>query len=442
VRQDSRAREAGQAAPLLLAGVLAVLLGVVVLAVFARAIQARGEHQTAADLAALAGARAMHTAYPRLFEPGFEAGVRNPNHLERGAYLALAREAAVQTARANGAHAVAVSFPRADAIAPVRIRVAVDDAVRVAVGRARAALASEDVAEAELVPPSMLPVDSLGEGEYTGPFAFRQGKPMRPDVALAFDRMYAAARADGIDLVIASAFRSDEEQARLFAAHPDPKWVAPPGHSLHRLGTELDIGPAGAYGWLAQHASEFHFVKRYSWEPWHFGYALNAGSRTPLVLEKRGDGQRGGVPSFVPAAYAGALSAAAQRWNVSAALLGAQLYAESGFNPFAVSPAGARGIAQFMPGTARQYGLANPFDAGSSIDAQAHLMRDLLREFGSVPLALAAYNAGSRRVHDCGCVPAIPETLAYVAKILGIMGGLGDPGALGGSTGLEVRLVA
>jgi hypothetical protein len=426
-------REAGQATLLLLAGLLAVLFGAVVLGVFARAIQARGQHQGAADLAALAGARAMHTAYPRLFEPAVEDGVRNPNHLERDAYLALGRAAAERTARANGAHAVDVSFPDADPIAPVRIRVAVDDAVRVAVGAAQSAVRSEQVAEAELVPPDALPVVSLGEGEYRGPFAFRQGKPMRPDVAMAFDRMYAAARAEGVYLVIVS--------AHLYAAHPDPKWVAPPGHSLHRLGTELDIGPSNAYAWLAQHAGEFHFVRRYSWEPWHFGYALNAGSRPPLVLETRG-GDGGSIPSFVPAGYAGYLSHAAQRWNVSAALLGAQLYAESGFNPFAVSPAGARGIAQFMPRTARQYGLANPFDPGSSIDAQAHLMRDLLREFGSVPLALAAYNAGPQKVRDCGCVPPIPETRAYVAKILGLMGGLGDPGALGASSGLEVHLIA
>ena len=56
----------------------------------------------------------------------------------------------------------------------------------------------------------------------------------------------------------------------MFAAHPDPKWVAPPGQSLHRLGTELDLGPAGAYGWLARNAERFHFVQRYSWEPWHY----------------------------------------------------------------------------------------------------------------------------------------------------------------------------
>ena len=72
-------------------------------------------------------------------------------------------------------------------------------------------------------------------------------------------------------------------------------------------------------------------------------------------------------------------------------LLAAQLYAESGFNPFARSPAGAEGIAQFMPGTADAYGLTNPFDAERAIDAQAHLMSDLLKRFGGKPsLALAA----------------------------------------------------
>lgn len=72
-----------------------------------------------------------------------------------------------------------------------------------------------------------------------------------------------------------------------------------------------------------------------------------------------GDGQSA-IPSFVPARFAAPISRAAQRWNVSAALLSAQIYAESGFNPFAISPTGAQGIAQFMPGTAGAYGLANP----------------------------------------------------------------------------------
>ncbi len=89
---------------------------------------------------------------------------------------------------------------------------------------------------------------------------------MRPDVAQAFDRMAAAARREaGISLIVTSAFRSDAEQARLFAQNPDPKWVARPGTSLHRYGTELDLGPSSAYGWLARNAKRFGFIQRYSW---------------------------------------------------------------------------------------------------------------------------------------------------------------------------------
>ena len=110
---------------------------------------------------------------------------------------------------------------------------------------------------------------------------------------------------------------------------------------------------------------------------------------------------------------------------------------EANGNPFAVSAAGARGIAQFMPGTAAAMGLHDAFDAAASIDAQGHLMHDLLARFASVPLALAAYNAGPAPVAACGCVPAFPETQAYVARILGLLGGAGE---LAGAR-LEVRLL-
>jgi soluble lytic murein transglycosylase-like protein len=192
-----------------------------------------------------------------------------------------------------------------------------------------------------------------------------------------------------------------------------------------------------------------------SWEPWHYGFVLNPRStprgggaaRSKAVAEpsRRGadgasSGAHGSLPDFVPARFVPALNRAAQRWSVSATLLAAQLFAESGFNPFAVSSAGAQGIAQFMPATARGIGLRDPFDPHASIDAQAHLMRDLLRRFGAVPLALAAYNAGPAGVAACGCVPAIPETRGYVARILGLMGFAG--GAAGDSAaGLTVRLV-
>jgi hypothetical protein len=328
-----------------------------------------------------------------------------------------------------------VTFPDGDTMAPVRIRVTVRDPVE-AGGDALPVAVS---AEAELVPPATATVNaSVGAGEYRGPLEMRQGKPMRPDVALAFDRMEAAARADGVALTITSAWRSNAEQAVLFARHPDPRWVAPPGRSLHRLGTELDLGPPAAYGWLARNARRFGFIQRYSWEPWHYGYNRNAG--TTSVGFGGGDGARTqALQSFVPARYAPAIARAAQRWSVSAALLAAQLYAESGFNPFATSPAGAQGIAQFMPATARAYGLDDPFDAEQAIDAQARLMRDLLRRFASVPLALAAYNAGPAPVARCGCIPPYPETRGYVARILGLLSGVGDIALA--DAGLDVRLV-
>jgi hypothetical protein len=264
---------------------------------------------------------------------------------------------------------------------------------------------------------------------------------MRPDVAEAFDRMAAAARRDGIQLVITSGYRSDAEQAKLFAQNPNPTMVAPPGKSLHRCGTELDLGPPSAYGWLARNARRFGFLKRYSWEPWHFGFVRGPApcSQAANSIGSGGDGESGsgGLPSFVPSRFREPIMRAAARWNVSAAMLAAQLLVESNFDPNAVSPAGAQGIAQFMPGTAASYGLKDPFDPEQAINAQAHLMSDLLRQFHSIPLALAAYNAGPGAVAACKCVPPYPETRAYVARILGLLDGAGELLA----PELEVRLV-
>jgi hypothetical protein len=270
--------------------------------------------------------------------------------------------------------------------------------------------------------------------------------------------MDAAAAADGVSLLINDGFRSDAEQAELWAANPDPRWVAPPGTSLHRCATELDLGPPAAYGWLAANAPRFGFAQRYPWEAWHYGFVggpapcssagdaveagAGGGSAEPREPGGAADGRGGAVslPSFVPARFREAIAAAAQRWNVSGALLAAQLMAESNFNPFAVSPAGAAGIAQFMPGTAAAYGLDDPFDAVAAIDAQAHLMADLLEQFSDPSLALAAYNAGPAPVAACSCVPDYPETQAYVARILGLLDGA-DVSVAGGPPALEVRLV-
>ena len=437
--------ERGQALPLVLGAIFALVLTALALVAVAGAITGKGRVQRAADLAAISAARSMRDDLPRLLSPpALPNGLPNPLHLEKPSYLWRARRAAFGAARANGVAParLRVSFPDRISFAPVRAKARVLADVVLGKGRARTEAAA--VAEAAApVSAGGMPAMASGGG-YSGPLAYRQGEDMRPDVAAAFDRMAAAALQAGVSLAINSGFRSDAEQAALFAANPDPRWVAPPGQSLHRCATELDIGSPSAYGWLAANAGRFGFVQRYSWEAWHYGYTQGpppCSEAGNAVGTGGGDGAAsgaGGLPSFVPGRYREPLLRAAARWNVSAALLAAQLMAESNFNPYAASPAGAQGIAQFIPSTAAAYGLDDPFDPEAAIDAQAHLMSDLIRQLGSPTLALAGYNAGPAPVEACGCVPAYPETQAYVTRILALLGGAGS---LALPT-FEVRLVA
>jgi soluble lytic murein transglycosylase-like protein len=437
--------ESGQALILALGGSFVLLAGALALVAIAGAVTGKGRVQRAADLAAISAARSLRDDLPKLLAPPLLANGRpNPAHLDKRAYLLRARLAAVEASRANGVEPgrLQLSFPDSSSFAPVRAKAAL--VARLELGGGDREVEATAVAEAAAPLSAASGASAIASGGgYSGPLVYRTGEGMRPDVAAAFDRMEAAARAAGISLSVVSGFRSDAEQAALFAAHPDPTWVAPPGHSLHRCATELDLGPDSAYAWLAANASRFGFVQRYAWEAWHYGF--DAGP-PPCSDAGNGLGGVGGgtvsgvaaIPSFVPSRFRAPLAAAAQRWNVSAALLAAQLLAESNFNPFAVSPAGAQGIAQFMPGTAASYGLADPFDPVAAIAAQAHLMSDLIRQLGSPELALAGYNAGPGAVEGCHCVPPYPETRAYVTRILALLAGTGALAL----PSFEVRLVA
>lgn len=116
-------------------------------------------------------------------------------------------------------------------------------------------------------------------------------------------------------------------------------------------------------------------------------------------------------------------AAAASRFGIRMELLKAVARAESGFNPDAVSKAGAQGIMQLMPGTARALGVRNPFDPVENIFAGAAYLRSLLDRFGgNEVLALAAYNAGPGAVERAGGVPPYPETQAYVRRVLEFCG--------------------
>src|SRR6516165_7682054 len=126
-------------------------------------------------------------------------------------------------------------------------------------------------------------------------------------------------------------------------------------------------------------------------------------------------------PSSPPETVCDTLAAVAARHELPADFFIRLIWQESRFNSGAVSFKGAQGIAQFMPGTARQRGLENSFDPDQAIPKSAELLRDLNREFGNLGLAAAAYNAGSGRVHDwlAGRKPLPGETVAYVRLVTG-----------------------
>ncbi|MDJ0318881.1 CHAP domain-containing protein [Arthrobacter antibioticus] len=132
----------------------------------------------------------------------------------------------------------------------------------------------------------------------------------------------------------------------------------------------------------------------------------------------------------IPNGWAPLVEKAAADSGVPSSVLAAQLETESGWNPRAVSPAGAQGLSQFIPGTWASYGGGkDPFDPAAAITAQGAYMKDLLGQVGPVAtssgqpalsLALAGYNAGVGRIFQFGGIPPYEETQNYVVKILSL----------------------
>jgi len=135
--------------------------------------------------------------------------------------------------------------------------------------------------------------------------------------------------------------------------------------------------------------------------------------------------------SFDPAGYrrnrnrfSPLIEAAARRSNLRPELLHAVIRAESSYDPKALSRAGAAGLMQLMPATARRYGVRDRWDPKQNLDGGARYLRDLLKEFNhDLRLALAAYNAGANAVKKHGNrIPPFPETQRYVRKVLSFYG--------------------
>ncbi len=121
----------------------------------------------------------------------------------------------------------------------------------------------------------------------------------------------------------------------------------------------------------------------------------------------------------VPAFYAAKVAELSARYDLSPALIEALVWQESRWRAAALSPVGARGLAQLMPGTARDLGV-DPDDPFANLEGGARYLRQQLDRFdGNVEKALAAYNAGPGRVMAANGIPAIRETQNYVASVMG-----------------------
>ena len=365
--------------PLALGGCFVLIAGALALVAIAGAVTGKGRVQRAADLAAISAARSMRDDLPRLLSPPTlpERPAESGPHGESRSTSGGRGRRPTRAARANGVgpaapagrlpgHALLRSGP-GEGDGPRRAEGGVDAEAGRGLGGRRSGRA------AGRCPSASMPSIASGGG-YSGPLVYRQGEGMRPDVAAAFDRMAAAAAGAGVALLVNSGFRSDAEQAALFAAHPDPQLGRAAGplaaplrdrarsrprirlRLARRQRLPLRLRPALLLGGLA-----LRLRRRPA--------ALLGGRRRrrlPAGGRRGGDGALSGgagLPGFVPARFRAPLLRAAARWNVSAALLAAQLMAESNFNPFAdlvgrgrrgsrsSSPARRRPTASTIPST-------------------------------------------------------------------------------------------
>jgi hypothetical protein len=155
----------------------------------------------------------------------------------------------------------------------------------------------------------------------------------------------------------------------------------------------------------------------------HTSISVTFGSAKPESAKSwsvRPGAAKSGSSKFVPApALNQVVNSASAAYHLDPDLVNSVIHAESGFNSRAVSPKGARGLMQLMPGTATQLGVTDAFDPQANVTGGSRYLRELLERYNfDLVKALAAYNAGPQRVEQYRGVPPFRETRAYVARIV------------------------
>lgn len=195
---------------------------------------------------------------------------------------------------------------------------------------------------------------------------------------------------------------------------------------IQRVGLCLLAGVVGGMGWAGSGPSPasaatdlYHFVDEQG--VIHFSNVPTDPRFRPLRSADIERLRNQTLPSPAPSSSQlnRLVGEAAHRYGVENGLIKAVIKAESDFDTYAVSRAGAQGLMQLMPATAELLEVENPFDPAANIFGGVRHLRDLLDRFhGNIPLAVAAYNAGALRVEAAGGIPAIEETRQYVRRVL------------------------
>ena len=183
-----------------------------------------------------------------------------------------------------------------------------------------------------------------------------------------------------------------------------------------------NVAPSSA-GIRIEDSTEFRLLVHGTWQQTERGetiYALeNRGNfPTPRHVLRSGKGKTSNASLTRRSTYLPWVSAAEARHALPAGLLDALIWTESRYNPFAVSNAGAAGLGQLMPGTARDLGVFDRFDPKENVSGAARYLKQMLDRFGMVHLALAAYNAGPGAVQKAKGIPLNNETPGYVRSVL------------------------